>query len=75
MKTYFLDPGIVSKAKRRRASGSEAAERSRGCIDPSNLEGKKDERVDIVKRPAVAGQGLSSPVAACFTNNESRMAE
>jgi hypothetical protein len=47
VKTYFLDPGIVSKAKRRRLRGSVVL--SRGFIDPRNLEGKKDEKPDILR--------------------------
>ena len=51
VKTNFLDPGMVSSANRRRARGS--AVRSRGCMDPRNLEGKKDDKLDILGLPKI----------------------
>jgi hypothetical protein len=43
--TYFLDPGMVSRAKRSRERGSEV--RSRGFIDGRNFDGKNEEKPDI----------------------------
>jgi hypothetical protein len=46
VKTYFLEPGIVSSANRRRAKGSLV--RSRGFTEPRNLVGNsRDDSPDI----------------------------
>jgi hypothetical protein len=45
VKTYFLDPGMVSSAKRSRERGSDV--RSRGFMDGRNFDGKNEEKPDI----------------------------
>jgi hypothetical protein len=57
VKTYFLEPGIVSKANRRRLNGSVVL--SRGFIVAIDLKGKKDEKPDIVRLSSVFGMSES----------------
>jgi hypothetical protein len=48
VKTYLREPGMVSSAKRSRASGLGPVPRSpRDCIEPSNLDGRNEENDDI----------------------------
>lgn len=42
---------MVSRVNRKRANGSDV--RSRGCMDPRNLEGKKEDKLDILGLPKI----------------------
>jgi hypothetical protein len=59
--TYFLDPGMVSRAKRSLERGSDV--RSRGFMDGRNFEGKNEEKPDISTSFEPGGSG--SDCLAC----------
>ena len=48
VKLYFLEPGMVSRVKRRRERGSVWRSRGLECMEPRSLEGKKEVRLLIV---------------------------